>query len=498
MQRGPRCPWAMGSGKTKLIGSPHAHWSNLPLVRQLRMSTSQTIVAGGNTRAWQACGAIGILVAIVSLGYVWFKPNGKPGEKAGPATAAAAPEGFVELVPEKRNAMRFKSQDAMKMLGVATMEVRAAGAPEPLRLPGTLTPDPDRVVRVKARFSGETVRLGTTKDKDEDRQLRFGDYVKKDQLLAVIWSKDIGEKKSELIDVYSRMELNRTLLKRLEGLAQGVVAESKVFEARRELEADLITAAKVERTLRSWRLSDAEIDAVRDEAKSIKEGTQVANRSIEKSWAETEVRAAMSGVIVEKNFNVGDIIEHTDDLFKIADLTQLRVLAHIYEEDLWSIRALNADQRKWTLTLNSKPGVKEIEGSFELIGSVVDPGARTGVLIGWVDNSDASLAVGQFLTATIHLPALENEVAVPTKAMIEEGDRSMVFVQDGADPLLFTRRLVKISRRSSGMMYLHAELSPQDKAAGLETLAAGEKVIVSSALGLGGELEKLQSLLPAK
>lgn len=455
------------------------------------MSSANTPQSTAAKLAPKVIGGVVAVVVLLFLGSYLLRGDKKPP----PVVPDASVAGLVEL-GKAANSIRFKSSDVNRLLNVTVAEVATAGSPEPLRLPGTLTPDPDRIVRVNARFAGEAVQIETVKERDQERQLRYGDQVKKGQLLAVIWSKDIGEKKSELVDAYSKLEVNRALLKRLESLAQGVVAETKIYEARRDVEANLITVSKIERTLRSWRLSEDEISAVRAEAKQLHDQVSASDRRSEKSWAETEVRAAMSGTLLEKNFNVGDMVEHTDDLFKIADLNRLRVIAHIYEEDLWSVRQMAPDQRKWKLNLESNPAGKAVEGEFELIGSVVDPSARTGILMGWVDNAEGQLAVGQFITAIIQLPANPHEVAIPDKALIEEGDRSLVFVQDAADPLTYTRRRVSISRRSAGQVFLNTRLSAKDHAAHLETVAVGEKVAISGVLGLGGELEKLQSLQP--
>ena len=60
------------------------------------------------------------------------------------------------------------------------------------------------------------------------RPVRFGDAVNKGQLLAVIWSKDLGEKKSELVDALkpvvsrpgNRQTLGRLVSQRLDSRTQ--------------------------------------------------------------------------------------------------------------------------------------------------------------------------------------------------------------------------------------------------------------------------------------
>jgi cobalt-zinc-cadmium efflux system membrane fusion protein len=438
----------------------------------------------------------GIGISTFALGNAFYHPAAHAENAAN--AMASQPTASVLLDPDNPNAIRIASTEKRAALGLETAEVKPAGASEPLRLPGSLALDPSRFIRVNARFSGEVVRIGMQQVDGQERQLQFGDKVQKGQLLAVIWSKDIGEKKSDLIDAYSRLELNKALLRRLESLSTGVVSQRQIDEARRQVEADTITASKVERTLRSWRLSDEEIASVRREAELVKDRSGQQDPSLEKSWAETEVRAAMDGLILEKNINVGDIVEQTDDLFKIADLSRLRVIAHIYEEDLWTIRTLSPEARKWRLDLKSDPGDNAIEGTFELIGNVIDPGARTGVVMGWLENTDGKLAVGQFITASIALPENLNEVAIPEKALIEEGDRSMIFVQDPHDENTFARRRVSIARRTADTVFLNAQPSPRELAASIEGVSVGEKIVVTNVLGFGGELEKVQSMAPPR
>ena len=90
----------------------------------------------------------------------------------------------------------------------------------------------------------------STDEHEVSRPVSFGDFVKKGQLLTVIWSKELGEKKSELIESLAQLHTDETKLKRLEELlVKGAVPEATVLEARRSVESDLIAVARSERTL---------------------------------------------------------------------------------------------------------------------------------------------------------------------------------------------------------------------------------------------------------
>src|SRR5581483_4834323 len=102
--------------------------------------------------------------------------------------------------------------------------------PRTLELPGRLALDSDHLARVHSRFPGEVIEIeevAISRDSlpVERRPLRVGDRVKAGQLLAVVWSKDLGEKKSELVDALSQLRLDRETLNRLKSLTEGVVAQ---------------------------------------------------------------------------------------------------------------------------------------------------------------------------------------------------------------------------------------------------------------------------------
>ncbi len=410
------------------------------------------------------------------------------------AEATQLAEESVSVVPGRADALSFQDSSVLERLQVEVGEVALAGHPEPLRLPGSLLLDPNRVVRVHSRFPGEVVSIGHPQG-EPGRALRYGDVVKAGQVLAVIWSKDIGEKKSELVDALSRLTVSRALLAKLERVDRGVITERMLFDARRAVEADMIAVSRVERTLRSWRLSEDEIEAVRREVEVVQQrGEHDADHDTEKDWAETQVIAAIDGIIVEKNFNVGDMVTSYAELLKIADMSRLQVVANVYEEDLASLRAIPPDQRHWKIALKSDSGDDFIKGSFELIGKVIDPAQRTGMVIGWLDNPDGHFVAGQFITASVDLPADGGLVKVPPTAVVEEGNASLVFVETDRERCEFECRHVDVVRRGADSIIIRSRPFETDHARSAQPLQAGERVIVRGALRVNAELAELQSV----
>ncbi len=463
----------------------------------LRMRTSRALLLRVVTVGIAISVLGGLVAAAPGLRELWRSAAGQV-----PAASAAGEENAGRRARLDGPDTLALPADVVQALGVRTAEVKQATRPRPLPpLAGSLALDANCLVRVHARFAGEVVEIGTTSNHEADsrsagptefRPLRGGDRVRKGQLLAVVWSKDLGEKKSELVDAVSRLRLDRELLGRLqESFTRGVVPERSLREQERNVEADLIAVARAERTLRAWRLTDEEIEAVRAEAEAIRKDPNRRGRE-DKDWARVEVRSPQDGTILEKNVTVGDLVDTSTDLFKVADLSRLSVWVHVYEETLPALQALPRPI-PWTIRLKAVPDAPPLRGTADHIGAVIDPNQHTALVTGHVDNADGLLRAGQFVTATVEVPPAPDEVEVPAAALVEDGRASTVFVLAESGQTHFTARRVAVARRFHDVVYVRSRPSAEDAAQGVQSLRPGEQVVSSGAVVLKGALEELQS-----
>jgi cobalt-zinc-cadmium efflux system membrane fusion protein len=392
----------------------------------------------------------------------------------------------ISLVSEQPDRIQL-SEEFVARKRVQTAAVIAAPAAAPLQLPGSLNIDPNYLARVNCLFSGRVRSIGM----HGNRPLRNGDRVKKGDVLAVIWSKDVGEKKSELVDAISHLKTDEKLLARYQSVDPGVVAQRNVDDARRNVEADLVAVARAERTLRSWRLAFSQKDEDRMIAAIKKEADNIHARKgrdpeVDRTWAEAIVYAPLDGTIVEMNVIGGNIVPPpSGDLFMIAQLDHLQVVANAYEEDLPALR--NLSDRKWKIGLRGEPDARPLDGKFETIGNIIDPTQHTGVVMGPVDNAAGHLRVGQFITATVALPPDPTLVAVRASAIIEEGKGASVYVEADARSHQFVQRKVAVTHRGNEWIFVRSIPNAEEKKAGAEGLKAGEKVITSGVLELAAE-----------
>ena len=429
------------------------------------------------------------VVGTVIFAYPYLKERilswgpGKPAEE--PKSQPA-----VELVAGATNQL-WMDKAAAKRMGIKTAVVHPAHLVDTLRLAGTLTLDAGKLQDVRSRFPGEVVEIG--KMGDDARPILFGDRVAKDQLLAVVWSRDLGEKKSELVEVMSRLNLHSQTLARLKPLFEnGEIPERQFRDAEHDVQENEVDMARVLRTLQTWRVPDEEIAAVKGEAERLLAGKGKPSEALTQQWARVEVRAALDGIVLERNVAVGDMVSTDDDLFKVADLSRLRVLAYAYEEDLPKLDALAPERRKWTLSLPADPGLAHQEGTIDRIGHIIDPTQHTALVMGWVDNPQGTLRAGQFIAATVELPPPGNEVAIPASALIEKGGEALVFVQTSPEPM-FTQRCVSVSRQIGQTICVRIQ-PPTTGAFPVQPLKPGEVVVVSGAVELQQALTDLTAV----
>ena len=324
------------------------------------------------------------------------------------------------------------------------------------------------------------------------RQLSYTDHVTKGQRLAVLWSKDLGEKKSELVDAQARLMLDQVTLTRLKSLVEtGSIAERSVREAERAVNGGIIAVKKAERTLRSWAISEEEIERIKSEAEFVHQTGSGEKRS-DTDWARVDVIAPIDGTVVEKNITMGDIVDTNDELFKVADLSVMSVFLHAYEEDLMYLRRLGLPIRA-EIRLPANPDLGVLEATIDRIGDIIDPNEHMALLIGSVKNAGGVLQAGQFVSATIPIWNEPDIVEIPTKALVDEGNDSYVFVQPDPDVLRFECRKVFVVRRHRDVVYLRSHLSEDQRQQGLQELHADDLVVSRGALELREDLLQQQA-----
>jgi cobalt-zinc-cadmium efflux system membrane fusion protein len=436
-------------------------------------------------------GGVAAFAAWPRLSEIWSRHNGddKDDEKTVVVDAAkVAP--YIELLPR-----------VVELNGIRTATVTRPTRKRKLELRGQLNFDPDSLVHVHGRFPGQIIELGQVEEPNAElstefiktkRDISFMDHVVEGQVLGILWSKDLGEKKSELVTGLIRLRTDRQNLTEYRKMDQrGATPPRSLREAEKTVEQDETDVEKARMTLLSWLLRPEDIEKVAAEAERLHQDKGGRNAQLENEWARVKIEAPRDGTIVEKNVVKGDIVDTDTDLFKIADLSRLMVMAHVYEEDLRYLLQV-PKPIPWTITINSMPGMEPIAGSIDRLGDIIDPNEHVALAFGKIENPRGELFAGQFIKAAIEIPEWPDVVEIPTRALVEDGNESVVLVRIDKEHHRYSPRRVMVVRRYHDLVRVRGKLTAEQREQGFQELHEGEEVVAVGALELKAALTQQQ------
>jgi RND family efflux transporter MFP subunit len=172
--------------------------------------------------------------------------------------------------------------------------------------------------------------------------------------------------------------------------------------------------------------------------------------------------APASGFITRLGVRSGMEVQPNSNLYTIADLSRVWVLADVYEYELpWLALGQTA-----TVELSYLPGVP-MQGELTYIAPFLDPKTRTAEVRLELDNAAGKLKPEMFGNAIIAGAPHPGALAIPTEAVIRSGTRTIAVVALGDGR--FEPRKIEIGLES-GDGWLEV----------LSGLEEGEEVVVSS------------------
>jgi cobalt-zinc-cadmium efflux system membrane fusion protein len=437
----------------------------------------------------------------------------------------------VELLRdgEGRPGLRLTAE-AMTGYGIRPAAARPAAEPRPLPPQvGSVNYDNTRLFNIRTRFPGEVAEMRQVEDTPGvptrfPRPIRTGDKVKQGDLLCVVWSQQLGQAKAALVDAISGLALSKTTYEeQLKVFEEGALSLSVLRASLRQLRGDSNALATAERSLKMWKLTPDEIEAIRKEAAGVAElivkGQKVRDTDMEAQWARVEVRVPWFDrndpgrelTVVETNTNLNDMLDPINSpwpLFKVADLGRLQIWVHPPEEYLPVLRKnLDRAEREgrrleWDVRFQADPpDAPPRKMQIVQIYPSIEPTQHTPLVVGYLNNAEGNYLVGQYLTATIYVPPVPDTVEIPAEALNEVGGQALVFVEANADRHEFTLRRVPVEARFKDVVIVRSKLTADDeKASGLERqkgrrpiepLRPGERVMTRGIVELTTALDEL-------
>lgn len=154
--------------------------------------------------------------------------------------------------------------------------------------------------------------------------------------------------------------------------------------------------------------------------------------------------APASGVVLSKRVINGQRVDAGDELYRIADLSTVWVIADVAEADVGLIKQGTRAQ----ITFRAYPN-EPMEGRVTLIYPEVKPETRTARVRIEVPNPDGRLRADMYADVVFRVGADGVPVvSVPNSAVIDSGSQQFVLVSRGEGR--FEPRPVKLGRRGDG------------------------------------------------
>ena len=333
--------------------------------------------------------------------------DGGPGATPEHAPGGGMPAGTVQVSPEKQ-----------QLIGVRWGLVEPASGSRTIRAVGKVSYDETRVARVHTRVEGwiEKVFVDFT-----------GKQVEKGQPLLTIYSPDLLATQQEyLLALKAKDVMQHSTMAGVAGYS-----DSLSQAARRRLElSGLLSAAQIEEVAR----------------------TRTPLQSM-------TVPSPITGFVVSRSAFPSQKAGPDTELYTIADLSRIWVMADVFEYEASQIRTGQAAG----VTLAYYPG-KTLRGTVSYIQPQVDPMTRTLKARIELDNPDTLLKPEMFADVEFRVDS-GMRLSVPAEAVLDSGRVKRVFLDRGDG--YFEPRVIETGERMGDRIEI------------LRGLKSGDRVVTS-------------------
>ena len=348
---------------------------------------------------------------------------------ASAALKSARPAGTIHVSAERQ-----------QLIGARFATVEWDDSARGLRTVGKVTYDETRVAHVHPRIEGwiEQVFVDFT-----------GDLVKKGQPMLTIYSPEMLASQQELL---------------LAVRARDLMAGNPLASAARHGDS-LFDAAR--RRLQLWDLSPDQIQQVLDTGEPFHSVT---------------LNAPASGFILERSAFPNQRVTPDSDLYTIADLSRVWIMADVFESDIAGLSVGSAAYLSFPY-----PGAKPLGARVTYIQPQVDPTTRTVKVRLEAPNPTVALKPEMFVNVEFGL-AGTHRLTVPADAVLDTGDRQTVFVDLG-DGYLEPRTVVAGERTDDRIVIISGVQAGERVVASGTFLIDSESQLRSAARSMGAPSE---------
>lgn len=332
------------------------------------------------------------------------------------------------------------SPETARDIGLAIEPVVVRQIAKSVAIDGVLDLPPTHRAAVTSQLSGTIERILV----DRGQQVRRGDVI------AELVSQEFQDLQLELLRIELAASLQQTTLENLRSARTGI-SERQFLESESQLNQTRSRLDNVLKRLRFSGLNDSQIAEL---------------TTSRKLMTTLPVIAPIAGTLVRFEKFLGHSVQPAEAIFEIHDISQAAVQGFISERDLPWLRVGQIARCRFVAAPN-----EIVRGTLVRSGQQVADNDRT--LSVWIElDHPPAFAIQHNMLArvTIDTGVAYDGLAVPRDAIIREGMRTYVFVQQ--EDLTFDRRLVSIGAADDSFIAIK------------QGLTMGEQIAVRGALEL--------------
>jgi membrane fusion protein, heavy metal efflux system len=350
-------------------------------------------------------------------------------EGAEPAHARAAVASNIVLTVAQRQKLH-------------TATIQPSAFRRTIETTGTVGFDNDQATTVLSPVSGPVSRLVVS----------LGAKVKAGDVLATVASPDFATAISTYRKAVATAKNARRIAELAEQLSHNNLSRKEVEQAQTDA-----ANAEADREAALEELHSLGVDAATIQA--IQENRPLPNLT-------GDIRSPLAGTVVEKLITPGQLLqEATTPCFTVADLSQVWVMANLFESDLPAVEEGDPAE------IVTSASVTNLPGTVDYISAIVDPSTRAiGVRV-VVKNPKDILKKQMYVRVLIHSRHEQTGLLAPVSAVLRD-DENLPFVYLANAEGSFSRRRITLGSRVG------------DRYETTAGLTAGDQVVVEGGLFL--------------
>ena len=361
-------------------------------------------------------------------------------------TPDQAPEAKKAVVAERPGMVHLTAEELAQTVIEVAPVVRGA-LPVPRQYTATVQANENELAEVTTLIRGRVMKV----------YVDVGQDVKKDALLAMLHSTDLGVAEGDYLKATAKLYEAKLAYERARDLyEQKVVSLAELLRREATMKTAQAEALEARNRLELLGVPRQEVERL-DREDTIK--------------ADVPLRAPFNGRVIMRNITRGEVVEMEQKLFTVADLSDVWVVGNVPEKDVQFIRK----DQKVDVIVSAYPHAI-ISGTITYIGDVLNPATRTMRLRVTVQNPGRLLKPEMFATVLVYASPTPDALTLPIEAVQNGPSGTVVFVQRGTND--FEVRTVKVGSEQGEVVTV------------LEGVSAGEQVVTKGSFVLKSEMER--------